>query len=348
MDYKSSGVDIEAGNETVRRIKELARSTFTAGVLSEIGSFGGLFRIDPTALEGPHPRVECRRRRHQAEGGVPGQRPCDDRGSTSSITASTTSWCRGRGRCSSSTTSRPAGSSRTSRSGSSRASRAACRENGCALLGGETAEMPGFYADGEYDLAGFIVGAVDKETLVDGRSIAIGDVLIGLPSSGLHTNGYSLARRIVFDHLGLGVDAVVEELGGESIGAVLLTPHRSYLQAVFPVVAKGAVKGMAHITGGGITDNIPRVLPEGTAARIDRAAWEVPPLFRWLQRCGDVADEEMVRTFNMGIGMVLVCTPALVDPVLDDLRARHESPVILGDIISGARTVVYEKGVGSI
>ncbi len=347
MDYKSSGVDIEAGTETVRRIKELARSTFTAGVLSEIGSFGGLFRIDPTAWKDPilvssadgvgtKLKVAFLANAHATVGLdlvnhcvndilVQGARPLFflDYLATGRL--------------------EPDVAERIVE-GLARG----CRENGCALLGGETAEMPGFYADGEYDLAGFIVGAVDKETLVDGRSIAIGDVLIGLPSSGLHTNGYSLARRIVFDHLGLGVDAVVEELGGESIGAVLLTPHRSYLQAVFPVVAKGAVKGLAHITGGGLTDNIPRVLPEGTAARIDRAAWEVPPLFRWLQRCGDVADEEMVRTFNMGIGMVLVCTPALVDPVLDDLRARHESPVILGDIISGARTVVYEKGVGSI
>jgi phosphoribosylformylglycinamidine cyclo-ligase len=200
--------------------------------------------------------------------------------------------------------------------------------------------MPGFYADGEYDLAGFIVGAVDGELLVDGRGIAAGDVLIGLPSTGLHTNGYSLARRIVFDHLRLAVDAHVEAIGG-TVGDVLLTPHRSYLQAVYPLVAKGAVKGMAHITGGGITDNLPRILPTGTAATVRRADWRVPPIFEWLQRSGDVPDDDMYRTFNMGIGLVLVCPPALVDTVIDDLRQRHEQPVTIGEIVRGDRNVRY-------
>jgi phosphoribosylformylglycinamidine cyclo-ligase len=216
----------------------------------------------------------------------------------------------------------------------------ACKENGCALLGGETAEMPGFYADGEYDLAGFIVGVVDGEHLIDGRSIAVGDVLIGLPSSGLHTNGYSLARRIAFEHLHLPPDAHVDELGGP-IGHVLLTPHRSYLHAVYPLVAKGAVKGMAHITGGGITDNLPRVLPSGTAARVDRQAWTVPQVFQWLQRSGDVPVEDMYRTFNMGIGMILVCTPSLADTLVEDLRTRNEQPVVIGEIVRGQQDVSY-------
>ncbi len=347
MDYKSSGVDIEAGNETVRRIKNLAKSTFTAGVLSEIGSFGGLFRLDPTGWKDPilvsstdgvgtKLKIAFLANEHRTVGLdlvnhcvndilVQGARPLFfldylATGRLEPTIAEQVVEGLARG----------------------------CRENGCALLGGETAEMPSFYADGEYDLAGFIVGAVDSETLIDGRSIAIGDVLIGLPSSGLHTNGYSLARRIAFDHLGLNVNSKVEDLDGASVGEVLLTPHRSYLQAVYPLVAKGAIKGLAHITGGGLTDNLPRVLPEGTAARIDRDTWEVPPLFQWLQRSGDVPDDDMLRTFNMGIGLVMVCTPALVDPVLDDLRSRHESPVILGDIISGPRSVTYQKGVGSI
>ena len=218
----------------------------------------------------------------------------------------------------------------------------ACHDNGCALLGGETAEMPGFYADGEYDLAGFIVGAVDGEHLIDGRSIAVGDVLIGLPSTGLHTNGYSLARRIVFEHLGLSVDARVEELGG-TIGEVLLTPHRSYLQAVYPLVVKGAIKGMAHITGGGITDNLPRILPAGHCGA-DRP-WQLGTHRRCSTGCdavGDVRDDDMFRTFNMGIGLIIVCPPALVETIVDDLRTRHEAPIVIGDIVRGSGAVNYD------
>ncbi|MGH9175038.1 MAG: phosphoribosylformylglycinamidine cyclo-ligase [Vicinamibacterales bacterium] len=340
MDYKSSGVDIDAGTETVRRIKGLAKSTFTAGVLSEIGSFGGLFRLDPTAWKDPilvssadgvgtKLRVALMANEHRTIGLdlvnhcvndilVQGARPLFFLDYFAA------------GRLEPDVAEQVVG-------GLARG----CRENGCALLGGETAEMPGFYSDGDYDLAGFIVGAVESDTLIDGRSIAVGDILIGLPSSGLHTNGYSLARRIAFDHLGLGVDSHVEDLGGESVGEALLTPHRSYLQAVYPLIAKGAIKGLAHITGGGITDNLPRMLPEGTAARIDRATWQVPPIFEWLQRAGKVPDDDMLRTFNMGIGLILICTPSLVDPVLDDLRSRHEAPVLVGEIIPGARVVGY-------
>jgi phosphoribosylformylglycinamidine cyclo-ligase len=339
MDYKTSGVDIDAGNETVRRIKSLARATFTSGVLSDIGSFGGLFRLDTTGSKDPilvasadgvgtKLKVAFLANHHQTIGVdlvnhcvndilVQGARPLFflDYLATGRL--------------------QPDVAERIVE-GLARA----CKDNGCALLGGETAEMPGFYADGEYDLAGFIVGAVDGELLVDGRGIAAGDVLIGLPSTGLHTNGYSLARRIVFDHLRLAVDAHVEAIGG-TVGDVLLTPHRSYLQAVYPLVAKGAVKGMAHITGGGITDNLPRILPTGTAATVRRADWRVPPIFEWLQRSGDVPDDDMYRTFNMGIGLVLVCPPALVDTVIDDLRQRHEQPVTIGEIVRGDRNVRY-------
>jgi len=340
MDYKSAGVNIDAGNETVRRIKSLAQSTFTSGVLSEIGSFGGLFRLDPTGWKDPilvasadgvgtKLKIAFLANEHRTIGVdlvnhcvndilVQGARPLFflDYLATGRLDPEVaTQIVDGLAR--------------------------ACRENGCALLGGETAEMPGFYADGEYDLAGFVVGAVESETLIDGRSIAVGDVVIGLPSTGLHTNGYSLARRIVFEHLGLSVDTKVQELG-ESIGAALLKPHRSYLNAVYPLVTRGAIKGMAHITGGGLTDNVPRILPEGTAARIDRGAWSVPPLFSWLQRAGNVPDAEMVRTFNMGIGMVVVCPPALSQTVLEDLHARREEPVVIGEIVAGNREVVYE------
>src|SRR5687768_4729690 len=247
MDYKSSGVDIDAGNETVRRIKALAKSTFTAGVLSDIGSFGGLFRLDTTGWKDPilvssadgvgtKLKLAFMTNQHRTIGVdlvnhcvndilVQGARPLFflDYLATARLQPDIAEQIV---------------------DGLARA----CRDNGCALLGGETAEMPGFYADGEYDLAGFIVGVVDGEMLINGRSIAIGDVVIGLPSTGLHTNGYSLARRIAFDHLDLKVDSRVEELG-ETVGEALLRPHRSYLQAVYPLAAKGAIKGMAHITG---------------------------------------------------------------------------------------------------
>jgi phosphoribosylformylglycinamidine cyclo-ligase len=339
MDYKSSGVDIDAGNQTVRRIKALAQATFTPGVLSEIGSFGGLFQLDPTGTKAPilvasadgvgtKLKVAFLANSHRTIGAdlvnhcvndilVQGARPLFflDYLATGTLHPDVAAQV-------------VEGLAR------------ACKENACALLGGETAEMPGFYADGEYDLAGFIVGIVDSDTLIDGRGIAVGDVLVGLPSSGLHTNGYSLARRIAFEHLGLTVDSTVEELGA-TVGDAFLAPHRSYLHAVYPLVAKGAIKGMAHITGGGITDNLPRVLPPGTAARVDRASWEVPPLFQWLQRSGDVPYGDMMRTFNMGIGLILVCAPAVVEAVLEDLRSRHESPVVIGEIVQGDRAVSY-------
>jgi phosphoribosylformylglycinamidine cyclo-ligase len=212
---------------------------------------------------------------------------------------------------------------------------AACRENGCALLGGETAEMPGFYRDGEYDVAGFIVGAVDRARLITGRTIAAGDVLVGVPSSGLHTNGYSLARRVVFDHLGLGVDSYVPELS-RTVGEALLEPHRSYLPVIKPILEGGRIKGMAHITGGGITDNLPRVLPHGTAAVVDTSAWEVPPIFTWLERSGNIPHDDMMRTFNMGIGVIIVTGRDHADSFIAELTAHGERDArVIGEIVPG-------------
>jgi len=217
----------------------------------------------------------------------------------------------------------------------------ACRDNGCALLGGETAEMPGFYADGEYDVAGFIVGVVDRARVIDGRTIRAGDRLIGIPSSGLHTNGYSLARRIAFELAGLAVDDVVPELGG-TIGEALLVPHRSYLRLIEPLLETGRIKGMAHITGGGITDNLPRVLPEGCQAVIERGSWRVPPIFQWLQRQGSVPEDDMLRTFNMGIGLIVVCAPEHAAQVMDDLaRSGEAGSREIGTIEDGRRGVSY-------
>jgi phosphoribosylformylglycinamidine cyclo-ligase len=210
----------------------------------------------------------------------------------------------------------------------------ACVANGCALLGGETAEMPGFYAAGEYDVAGFIVGLVSRRAVVDGRQIVAGDQLVALPSSGLHTNGYSLARRIAFDVLRLDVGSHVDDLGG-TVGEVLLRPHRSYLTVIEPHLERGRIKGMAHITGGGITENLPRVLPDGLRFSIDRRSWSVPPVFSWLQRSGSVPDAEMFRAFNMGVGMILVCAADDTDALLADLKATGEAAWHLGAIVDG-------------
>jgi phosphoribosylformylglycinamidine cyclo-ligase len=208
----------------------------------------------------------------------------------------------------------------------------ACRENQCALLGGETAEMPGFYAPGEYDVAGFIVGLVSRAKVIDGSTVVKGDRLIALPSSGLHTNGYSLARKIAFDVLGLTVDSQVPELG-ESVGSALLRPHRTYLPVLGPLLDHGTIKGMAHITGGGITENLPRALPEGLNFVLDRASWTVPALFQWLGQAGNVPEAEMFRAFNMGVGMVLVCAPGRADTLLAALGTSGEAAWHLGEVV---------------
>ncbi len=211
----------------------------------------------------------------------------------------------------------------------------ACKENGCALLGGETAQMPAFYAAGEYDLAGFIVGVVERERILDGTRVQEGDVLLALPSSGLHTNGYTLARRIVFDHMGLGVD---DELPGtgRSVADELLSIHRSYLRALTDPLEEGRIHALAHITGGGIPGNLPRVLPEGLGARVERAAWEPPAVFRTLQEAGGVERSEMDRVFNMGVGMVVVAAAEDADALRRGLAARDVPATPIGTIERGS------------
>lgn len=343
MDYKQSGVDIDAGNEFVRRIRSLAQRTFTPGVLSDIGSFGGLFALDRAGIDDPvlvasadgvgtKLRVAFMAGVHDTIGLdlvnhcvndilVQGARPLFflDYLATGRLDP---------------------GVAVKIVEGLARG----CRENGCALLGGETAEMPGFYADGEYDVAGFIVGAVPRARLIDGKSIRAGDILIGLPSAGLHTNGYSLARRVAFDTAGLRVSSVVPELG-QSIGEVLLQPHRSYLNVVAPLVDARVVKGMAHITGGGITDNLPRILPDGLHARVDRSTWRVPEVFEWLRRTGNVPLEDMFRTFNMGVGLIMVCDASDEARALELLeRAGEAEPWRIGEIRAGGSGVRYVGG----
>jgi phosphoribosylformylglycinamidine cyclo-ligase len=339
-DYKASGVDIDAGNETVRRIKGLARSTFTPGVLSDIGSFGGLFKLDRERYEEPvlvssadgvgtKLKLAFMTGRHESVGAdlvnhcvndilVQGAQPLFflDYLATGRLLPSIAEQVIG---------------------GVARA----CRENGCALIGGETAEMPGFYADGEYDIAGFIVGVVDKARIVDGKGIAPGDALIGLPSTGLHTNGYSLARRVFFEIAGWKANTFVPELG-KSAADALLAPHRSYLKAVRPLLERGLVKGLAHITGGGITETLPRILPDGCTAEIDTRAWDEPPIFRVIRQRGSIATDEMFRAFNMGIGLIVACAARDADRVINTV-ATHGEPKAkrIGVITAGTRTVRY-------
>jgi phosphoribosylformylglycinamidine cyclo-ligase len=339
-DYRSAGVDIDAGNETVRRIKSLARATFTSGVLSDIGSFGGLFALDreqyrePVLVSsadgvGTKLKVAFMTGRHNTVGTdlvnhcvndilVQGARPLFflDYLATGRLQPDVAEQV-------------IAGVAR------------GCRENGCALIGGETAEMPGFYADGEYDIAGFIVGIVEKSRIVDGRSIRPGDALVGLPSSGLHTNGYSLARRVLFESRGFSPDSVRPELG-TTIGDALLAPHRSYLRALAPLLDAGLLKGMAHITGGGITENLPRVLPDGCAATIHPGTWTELPIFTLISELGSIARPEMFRAFNMGIGLILVCEAEHAHDVLGQLAAAGEREArIIGAVTPGNAVVRY-------
>jgi phosphoribosylformylglycinamidine cyclo-ligase len=211
----------------------------------------------------------------------------------------------------------------------------ACSEFGCPLVGGETAQMPDVYAPDDYDLAGFIVGIVDRERALTGAAVREGDVLLGLPSAGLHTNGYTLARKVLFDTMGLGVDSAPPELG-TTVGAALLAPHRSYLAALEPLLERRKIRALCHITGGGFAGNLPRVLPDGLGARVRKESWTVPPLFRLIAKGGAVAEDEMYRTFNMGIGMVVIVAPADHHEVEHSLERRGEASVVIGSVVKGA------------
>jgi phosphoribosylformylglycinamidine cyclo-ligase len=213
-----------------------------------------------------------------------------------------------------------------------------CRENNCVLLGGETAEMPGFYPAGEYDVAGFIVGVVDREKVIDGARVAAGDLVLGLPSAGLHTNGYSLARKLFFEVGGHAPETRLEALG-TTVGEALLAEHRSYLRPLEGLLDTGSIKALAHITGGGLLENVPRVLPEGTAVELDRGSWPVPPVFEVMRELGNVAEAEMHRTFNMGVGMVVICAEAEAPAVKSHLRQMDEPCHELGRVVHGDRTV---------
>jgi len=331
--YQDAGVNIDEADRAVARIKSLARSTFTRGVLTEIGSFGAGYRLSgwkqPVLVSsadgvGTKVLVAIQARRHGTVGedlvnhcvndiAVQGATPLFflDYFATGKLDARVTAeivegLARG------------------------------CAANGCALIGGETAEMPGLYKPGEYDLAGFIVGAVERSKLLTGSAIQPGDVLLGLPSTGLHTNGYSLARKLLFEVAGYRLSARVAELGC-TVGEELLKVHRSYLKPLQALAGKGWLKGAAHITGGGITENLPRILPRGLAAEIALGSWPVPPVFNLLKKIGNVPEDDFRRTFNLGIGMIVVAAERNLGKLSRVLERLDEKYYEIGRVTRMAR-----------
>ncbi len=334
--YKQSGVDITAGEELVHRIRPRVRSTFNRNVLTDIGLFGAFYRATfpgykrPVLVSsvdgvGTKLKIAFALNRHETVGQdlvnhcvndilVCGARPLYflDYFATGKLVPEVGEQV-------------IAGFVK------------ACRENSCALIGGETAEMPGMYADGEYDIAGTIVGVVDEKNILDGRAVKRGDVLIGLPSTGLHTNGYSLARQVLLKRFSL--EETVPELGTR-LGEALLAIHRSYYPAVYPLLRSSlgkAVHGLSHITGGGIEGNTLRVVPRTLGLKIDWQAWERPAIFRLIQQCGDVPEEEMRRTFNLGVGLILIVAKREADRVMAALRKKRERPFMIGEVVAGGR-----------
>lgn len=327
--YKSAGVDIAAGEETVERIKPMIRSTFNENVLADIGGFGGLYDVSflkeydrPVLVSsvdgvGTKLKVAFLTGRYLGVGidlvnhcvndiAVCGAKPLYflDYFATGRL--------------------EPAMAAEVITGFAE-----ACRHNGCALIGGETAEMPSMYADGEFDLAGTIVGVVEWERRIMGEKSAKGDILIGIPSNGLHTNGYSLARAVLFRRF--GPDDLIEETG-ETIGDTLLVPHRSYLTAIQAVTDVHGLHACSHITGGGIVGNTSRVVRPPLELKIDWNAWERPAIFQLIQREGNVPEEDMRQTFNLGIGLVMAVAPEAADAVLGKLRSLGEEPVVMGEV----------------
>jgi phosphoribosylformylglycinamidine cyclo-ligase len=336
LTYRAAGVDIEAGAEAVRRIGPVARSTFRPEVLGGIGAFASFVRVptgyaEPVLVSstdgvGSKLKVAFLADRHDTVGIdlvamgvndvlVHGAEPLyflDYIGTSRLDPARVEVLVAGVA--------------------------AGCRQAGCALVGGETAELPDLYAPGEYDLAGFAVGVVERARIIDGAAVKPGDVVLGLASSGLHSNGFSLARRIVFDVMGLSIDALLPGTG-RTVADVLLEPTRIYVKSILPV--RDDVTAMAHITGGGVTGNLPRVLPAGCRALVRPSAWaeRQSPVFRTLQEAGRVGDEEMFRTFNMGIGYVVVVRPDAADSVATRLTAAGEAVAVIGEVVAGERGV---------
>lgn len=337
ISYSDAGVDIDVATHATNRIKELARTTFNERTLSDIGSFGGMFDgafpnlIEPVLVAsadgvGTKLKIAFATGVHNTVGAdlvnhcvndilVQGARPLFflDYIATGKLSSDVVAEVI---------------------EGISRG----CKENGCVLLGGETAEMPGFYKEGEYDIAGFIVGIVDKKKIIEGKRITEGDILLALPSVGLHTNGYSLARKLFFEVAGYQPQTQLPEVG-MTAGQALLQPHVSYLHSLDSSLEGGMIKGLAHITGGGLLDNIPRILPEGTAVEVRKGTWPVLPVFELMQRIGNVTEREMYRTFNMGVGMVIVCSRENAGAIQANVQSRDSKCYEIGRVIAGDRDV---------
>ena len=337
--YADAGVDISSGDRVKDKIKFLAQKTFNRNVLGGIGGFGALYRLElqrwkqPILVSsadgvGTKLKIAFTLGQHHTVGAdlvnhcvndiaVQGATPLFflDYLATGKLEPSVMEDV-------------VAGLAD------------ACRANGCALIGGETAQMPGFYGDGEYDLAGFIVGAVDREKMITGAGIKPGDVLIGLPSTGLHTNGYSLARKLLFDVAGYKPQQYVTAIK-EKAGAALLKVHRSYLSVIQKLVSGGLTIGMAHITGGGITENLPRILPRNVTAQIELGSWPTPPIFEHLRELGNVSQDEMMRTFNMGIGLIAAIPAAKFTRAKNVLDRAEEKFYVIGRVVKGERRVQY-------
>jgi phosphoribosylformylglycinamidine cyclo-ligase len=337
--YADAGVDIDRANRTKKRIKYLAHKTFTRSVLSEIGGFGGLFAVDKlkwvdpilvSSVDGVGTKLKIAFEMdvHHTIGADLVNHCVNDiavQGATPLFFMDYLA----SGRIEPEITEKVI-----------EGLAEACKHNGCALIGGETAEMPGFYPDGEYDLAGFIVGAVERERIITGKTVEVGDVILGLASNGLHTNGYALARKLLFEVGKYTLDSYVNELKGK-VGNELLRTHKSYWPAIKRLVDGECVSAMAHITGGGITENLPRVLPRGVAAVIEMGSWQIPPIFEHLQQLGNVPQEEMFRTFNMGLGMLLVVPSKKFKKAQTVLERAGEKAFTIGRIVKGDRKVMY-------
>ena len=336
--YSDAGVNIDAATRATDRIKELARTTFNVRTLSEIGSFGGMFDgafpnlAEPVLVAsadgvGTKLKIAFATGVHNTVGRdlvnhcvndilVQGARPLfflDYIATGKLLPDVVASVIEGIAQ--------------------------GCRENGCVLLGGETAEMPGFYGEGEYDIAGFITGVVDRKNIIDGKTIVAGDVLLALPSVGLHTNGYSLARKLFFEIAGYQPQTHLASLG-MTAGEALLQPHVSYLKVLDPILSLSVIKGLAHITGGGLIDNIPRILPEGTAVEIKKGSWPILPVFEMMQKLGNIPDQEMYRTFNVGVGMVIVTAPEHVETIKEQTERQGTSCYEIGRVVRGTRKVL--------
>jgi phosphoribosylformylglycinamidine cyclo-ligase len=337
--YADAGVDISRADRTKQRIKYLAHKTFTRGVLSEIGGFGGLFSIDKAKFTDP---VLV----SSVDGVGTKLKVAFEIGLHSTIGADLVNHCVNDIAVQGAAPLFFMDYLATGKLDPAIAEKVvegladACKHNGCALIGGETAEMPGFYPDGEYDLAGFIVGAVERERIITGKNVQIGDVILGLASNGLHTNGYSLARKLLFEVAGYSPETYVNEIRNK-VGNELMRTHKSYWPALKKLIDAQCVSALAHITGGGITENLPRVLPRGTAAVIELGSWPILPIFEHLQQLGNVEQEEMLRTFNMGIGMLMVIPAAKFKKVQTVLERVGEKAFTVGRVVKGERKVVY-------